>query len=61
MNAKISRLEDEKRRREALSAYCRHVTAVLEMFHYSLDQLNPASREQAIRHIRNEMNRLFGV
>jgi hypothetical protein len=61
MNAKIARLEDEKRRREELSAYCRHVTAVLDMFQYSLDQLNPANRERATRHIRSEMKRLFGV
>ena len=61
MNAKISSLEDEKRRREELAAFCRHVSAVLEMFRFSLDQLNPASRQQAIRHIRNEMNRFFGV
>ena len=59
MNGKISHFEDEKRRREELAAYCRHVTGVLETFHYSLEQLNPASRKQAIQHIRNEMKRLF--
>ena len=61
MGAKISNIEDEKRRREELAHYCRHVTAVLEMFSYSLEQLNPASRQQAIRHIRSEMERIFGV
>jgi hypothetical protein len=61
MPAKVSRFEDEKRRRAELAAFCRHVTAVLETFHFSLEQLNPASKQQAIRHVRNEMNRLFGV
>lgn len=61
MKGKISRLEDEKRRRQELAAFCRHVSAVLEMFRYSLDQLNPASRQQAIRHVREELDRLFGV
>lgn len=59
MTGKISSLEDEKRRREELSAYCRHASGVLEMLRYSLDQLNPASRQEAFRHIRKEMARLF--
>jgi hypothetical protein len=58
---KVTRLEDERRRREELAAYCRHVTAVLETFRYSMDQLNPASREEAHRHILKEMKRLFRV
>lgn len=56
---KLARFDDEKRRREELSAYCRHVTAVLEAFRFSLDQLNPASRDEARRHVRSEMKRLF--
>jgi hypothetical protein len=55
------RFEDEKRRREELAAFCRHATGVLEMFRYSLDQLNKASRDEALRHIRTEMKRLFGI
>ncbi len=61
MTAKVSRFEDEKRRREELAAFCRHTSAVLEMFRYSLDQLNKASRSEALRHIRGEMKRLFSV
>ena len=58
---KIAQFDDEKRRREELAAYCRHVTAVMETFQYSLDQLNLASRDEAHRHIRKEMKRLFEV
>jgi hypothetical protein len=54
---KVAKLDDERRRREELS--CRHVTAVLETFRYSLDQLNPASRDEARRHVRSEIKRLF--
>ena len=57
---KIAQFDDEKRRREELAAYCKHVTAVLETFRYSLDQLNLSSRNDALRHIRKEMKRLFG-
>ncbi len=60
MNAKVANFEDEKRRRQALAAYCRHASAVLEMLHYSLEQLNPASRSEALRHIRKETERLLG-
>ena len=56
---KVAKFDDEKRRREELSAYCRHVTAVLETFRYSLDQLNPSSRDEARRHICKELKRLF--
>ena len=56
---KIARFDDEKRRRAELVAYCRHVTAVMETFRYSLDQLNLSSRDEARRHIRKEMKRLF--
>ncbi len=56
---KIAQFDDGKRRREELAAYCRHVTAVLETFRYSLDQLNRSSRDVARRHIRKEMKRLF--
>ena len=58
--AKIAQFDDEKRRREEVAAYCKHVTAVLETFRYSLDQLNLSSRDEARRHIRTEMKRLFG-
>jgi len=61
MTTKVSRFEDEKRRREEVAAFCRHATAVLEMFQYSLDQLNKASRDEALRHIRKEMKRLFSM
>jgi hypothetical protein len=61
MTAKISKLEDEKRRREELAAFCRHVSAVLEMFSFSLEQLNPASRRKALRHVRKEVDRLFSL
>lgn len=57
----VAHFDDEKRRREALAAYERHVTAVLETFRYSLDQLNPGSRDEARRHIRKEMKRLFDI
>ena len=56
---KIARFDDEKRRREELAAFERHVTAVLETFRYSLDQLNPLSRDEARRHVRKEAKRLF--
>ena len=56
---KIAQFEDEKRRREELAAYCRHVTAVLETFRYSLDQLNLSSRDEARRYVRKETKRLF--
>ena len=56
---KIAQFQDETRRREELAAYERHVTAVLETFRYSLQQLNPASQDDARRHIRAEMKRLF--
>ena len=58
---KIAQFEDEKRRRVALAAYQRHVTGVLEMFRDSLDRLNPASRDEARRHINKEIKRLFFV
>lgn len=58
---KIAQFDDEKRRREELAAYQRHVTGVLETFRYSLDQLNPTSRDEARRYIRKEMKRLFDV
>ena len=58
--SKIAQFDDEKRRRAELAAYCKHVTAVLETFRYSLDQLNLSSRDEAHRHIRKEMKRLFG-
>ena len=58
---KIAQFDDEKRRREELAAYQRHVTGVLEMFRYSLDQLNPSSRDEARRHVHQEMKRLFDV
>ena len=56
---KVAQFEDEKRRRAALAAYQKHVTGVLEMFRESLDQLNPASRDKARRHIHREIDRLF--
>ena len=59
MGAKVARLEDEKRRKEELSAYCRHASAVLEMLRYSLDQLNPASRGQALAHVCRELKKHF--
>jgi hypothetical protein len=40
-------------------AFCRHATAVLEAFRFSLDPLNPASRDEGRRHVRSEMKRLF--
>jgi hypothetical protein len=61
MTESIARLEDEKRRREELSAFCRHATAVLELLEYSLGQLNPRSQHQALTHVRRELTRLFPV
>ena len=58
---KIARFEDEKRRRAALAAYQKHVTGVLEMFRDSFDKLNPASKDEARRHIKKEISRLFFV
>ena len=56
---RIAQFDDEKRRREELAAYRRHVTAVLETFRYSLDQLNLSSRDEARRFVRKETKRLF--
>jgi len=56
---KIAQFDDEKRRREELTAYCKHVTAVMETFRYSLDQLNLSSRDEARRYVRKETKRLF--
>jgi hypothetical protein len=61
MSEKVARLEDEKRRKEELNAYCRHVTAVLELLHYALGQLNPQSQQQALNHVRRELTRIFPV
>ena len=61
MSEKVARLEDEKRRKEELNAYCRHVTAVFEVLHYALGQLNPQSQQQALKHVRRELTRLFSV
>lgn len=58
---KIARFEDEKNRRAALAAYQKHVTGVLEMFRDSLDKLSPASHDEARRHIKKEIQRLFLV
>jgi hypothetical protein len=58
---KVAKFEDEKRRRAALAAYQRHVTGVLEMFRDSLDKLDPSSRDEARRHIADEIKRLFHV
>ncbi len=55
----IAQFDDEKRRREELAAYCKHVTAVMETFRYSLDQLNLSSRDEARRYVRKETKRLF--
>jgi hypothetical protein len=59
MSGKIASLEDEKRRKEELAAFCRHSSAVLEMLRYSLDQLNPASRAQALAHVCRELKKHF--
>lgn len=58
---KVARFEDEKRRRAALAAYQKHVTGILEMFRDSLDKLDPASRDEARRHVGREIKRLFHV
>lgn len=58
---KVAQFEDEKRRRAALAAYQKHVTGILEMFRDSFDKLNPASRDEARRHIKKEVERLFHV
>jgi hypothetical protein len=56
---KVASFEDERRRREELGAYCRHATAILEVLRFSLDQLNPTSRAQALGHVQKELKRLF--
>jgi hypothetical protein len=61
MSEKVARLEDERRRKEELNAFCRHVTAVLELLYYALGQLNPQSQQQALAHVRRELTRLFPV
>jgi hypothetical protein len=61
MSERVARLEDEKRRKEELNAFCRHVTAVLELLQYALGQLNPQSQQQALTHVRRELTRLFPV
>jgi hypothetical protein len=59
MSERIARLEDEKRRKEELNAFCRHASAVLDLLQYALGQLNPQSQPQALAHVRKELNRLF--
>lgn len=59
MAAKIASLEEEKRRKEELAAYCRHASAVLEMLRFSLDQINPASRPRALAHVCRELKKHF--
>jgi hypothetical protein len=61
MSERITRLEDEKRRRQELAAFCRHATGVLELLEYALGQLNPQSQPEARKHLRNELSRLFLV
>lgn len=58
MSDRIARLEDERRRKEELAAFCRHVSAVLELLEYALGQLNPQSQRQALTHVRKEVARL---
>ena len=61
MSERIARLEDEKRRKEELAAFCRHASGVLELLQYALGPLNPQSQPQALAHMRNELRRLFLV
>lgn len=61
MSDRIARLEDEKRRKEELASFCRHASAILEMLQYTLEQLNSASRPQALAHVKKELGRLFYV
>ena len=61
MSERIARLEDEKRRKEELAAFCRHATAVLDLLQYALGQINPQSQPQARTHMRKELTRLFLV
>ena len=61
MSERIARLEDERRRKEELAAFCRHVSAVLELLQYALGQLNPQSQPRALTHVRREVSRLFPV
>lgn len=61
MSDRVARLEDEKLRKEELAAFCRHISAVLELLQYALGQLNPQSQPQALAHVRREMSRLFPV
>ena len=58
---KVAQFEDETRRRAALAAYQKHVTGVLEMFRDSLDKLDPASQDEARRHMHREMKRIFHI
>lgn len=61
MSDKVASIEDEKRRKEELAAFCRHATGVLELLQYALGQLNPQSQPQALTHMRKELTRLFPV